>query len=234
MPKIGLGSLGVLLLSIAGLGATPVGADLLQDEVLKGVRAARETDFAFTRRISLERDGKAPKVFVHRFDPRRPPAERWMLLTVDGRAPTAKEIAQARRNARQPVPNYGEIAKWFGAPAVRTASAAGTATYRFARLPDGVLKIGPHDASPHTSAEAVVNTSGPTPFVETVRLSSDKPFRVALVASVKRLSFRNRYHRAADGRPVPADSLGDVAGSLLGRSGQVRTSITYSDFLALK
>lgn len=230
----GIERAGALALSAVGLLATPVSADPLQEEVLKQVRAARETDFAFTRRTSFERDGAPAKVFVHRFDPRRLPAQRWTLLSVDGRAPTPKDLARARRNARQPVPGYGEIAKWFGSPAVRTTSADGEATYRFARLPDGVLKIGSHDASPHTSAEAVVNTSGPTPFVESVRLSSGRPFRVALVASVRSLSFRNRYRPAPDGRPVPADSVGDVSGSLFGRAGRVRTRIAYSDFQALR
>lgn len=207
-------------------------ADALQDQVLAGIRASRDTDFAFTRRMVIDRNGAARTVFVHRFDPRRPAADRWTLVSVDGRTPSPKQIARNRK-AKQPVPYYGELAKWFGAPATRTASAAGTVTYRFAQLPAGTFKLGSHDASPHTGAEAVV-TTGRTPFVSEVRLSSTKAFRMALVASVKSLSFRNHYRPAPDGRPVPQDGSGDIAGSLLGKSGQIRTIVTYSDFVSAR
>jgi hypothetical protein len=217
----------LLLLAAPGVAH----ADALQDQVLAGARASRDSDYAFTRRMVIERSGAARTVIVHRFDPRRALAERWTLVSVDGRAPTAKEIAQTRKGAKQPVPHYGEIAKWFGAPATRTASAPGTATYRFAQLPKDTLKLGSHDASPHTGAEAVVNTNGKTPFVSEVRLTSTKAFRMALVASVKTLTFRNHYRLGTDGRPVPQDGAGDIAGSLLGKSGQIRTSVTYSDFV---
>jgi hypothetical protein len=213
-----------------GLCAQGAQADELQDRVLAGARAVRADSHLFRRTLAIERTGAPRQVRVEEHDPRRPPAQRWSLVSIDGRAPTAKELADARKQRRGPVPSYADIARWFGAPAQRVPAAPGYAAYRFARLPKGALKLGPFDASQHMTAEAVVNIQGPRPFVERVRWTAAKPFRMMLVASVRNMAITGEYRLLPNGYPVPKALSSDTAGSLLGRSGRLRTSATYADF----
>lgn len=204
-------------------------ADALQAEVLAGARAARPEGYAFRRTLTVERTGAARRTIVEQFDPRRPPAERWTLVSMDGRAPGAKELADARKAKRGPVPSYLDVARWFGAPATRVDGPAGYAVYRFARLPKGAVRIGSHDASADTAAEALVNLGGPRPWVERVRMTSTKGFRMMLVASVKSAVITARYRLGADGRPVPADGGSEMTGSVMGKAGRLKTAVAFAD-----
>jgi hypothetical protein len=208
-------------------------ADALQDRIVAEARAVPDA-YAFRRTAAVDRTGAARRTVVESYDPRRPAAARWQLLSIDGRPPTAKEAAQAAKAKRDRPPSYSEIARWFGTPATRVASGPGTATYRFARLPAGIVKIGSHDASPETAVEATVNTGGPTPYVERIRFTSTAPFRMALVASVRSFTVQSRYRPGPDGRPVPLAQVSDMAGSLMGKSGQLRTEVAYTDVVRVR
>jgi hypothetical protein len=210
------------------LVAAPAAADPLQQQVLAGMRAANTADVAFTSTTRLERTGAAAQVIVTRYDPRATAGRRWTVASVDGRAPTAKEatrIAKAANGA--PAPSYARLAQWFGAAATRTGN-----TYRFARLPKGGLKVANRDVSADTSAEAVVNTSGPTPFVERVRYTSLKGFRAMLVAKVDRYVLTANYARLPDGRPFQVANSGDIGGSMMGKGGTIVSTTRYSDIRA--
>lgn len=213
----------------------PALADPLQQQVLAGAKLANGDDFAFTQTTSVQRSGEAAKTFVMRFDPRRPTGARWVLITAEGRAPTPKEAAgAAKQSSSAPVPSYARIARWFGAPATRIATSKDGATYRFALLPKDTVKIGGHDASHDTVAEAFVNTAGATPFVERVRFISAKSFRMALVAKIERFSFTTINRLMPDGRPVMAEADGDMTGALLGKAGWFKTKTVYSDVRAVR
>ena len=210
-------------------------ADAVQDRIVASARGVPQTAFAFTQTTRIARPGAAAKTFVQRYDPAQPQGRRWALVSIDGRAPTAKEAASAVKSANAgPVPSYGRLGLWFGTTATRVATSATTATYRFAALPKGVVMIGKHDASADTAAEAVVNLSGATPFVEHVRYSSTAGFRMALVLKVERYIFDERFRPAADGRPVPSSTTGEMAGAMLGKSGTLTTTTTYSDVRAMR
>lgn len=213
---------------------TAAHADALQGQLLAAAKAVSRDAYAFRHTIAIERSGAPRKVIVESFDPRRAAADRWTLVSIDGRAPTAKEIAQARKVKRQPTASYADLADWIGAPATRIATTPGSVTYRFARLPAGVLKIGSHDASADTAAEAVVNTAGPTPFVERVRFTSATSFRMALVVSIQTIAISARYQMLPNGQPAPADTASVMTGSLLGKAGQLRATVTYSDIQAVR
>lgn len=219
----------IVLVAAALVTPAAADADALQNDLLATMRATRADAFAFQRTIAIERTGAARKVFVERFDPRRAAADRWTLVSVDARPPTKKEADRARKARQGPVPSYGELAKWFGGTATRSDTAPGQVTYRFARLPDGVLKIGPHDASADTQAEAVVNTTGRVPFVERVRLTTTKPFRMMLVAAVQGLTVTARYRLLPSGQVVPATTASSVTGSMLGKSGKLDTFVAIED-----
>lgn len=205
-------------------------ADELQDRVLAGARAVRADSHLFRRTLVIERTGAPRQVRVEEHDPRRPIAQRWSLVSIDGRAPTPKEAADARKQKRGPVPSYADLQRWFGAPAQRIPAAPGYAAYRFARLPKGALKLGPFDASPNMTAEALVNLQGPRPFVESVRWTAAKPFRMMLVASVRSMAITGGYRLLPGGYPVPQALSSDTSGSVFGRAGRLRTAATYADF----
>ena len=222
-----------MIAQVVGCGAlwltlvAPARADALQERLLAAMRATRADGFAFRQTTVIERTGAARKTLVEQYDPRRANAERWSLVSVDARAPSAKDVAGWRKIKRDRVPSYAENARWFGAPATRVDGAGGIVTYRFARLPAGTLKIGPHDASADAQAEAVVNTRGRMPFVERVRLVTTKPFRMMLVAAVQSIAATARYTVLADGAVVPAEVGSRTTGSLMGESGVLTTQTTY-------
>ncbi|MCC2976404.1 hypothetical protein LK533_06920 [Sphingomonas sp. PL-96] len=107
------------------LAAPEVRADELQNRVLAAMRASRPDGFRFQRTSVTDRTGAARTTVVEQYDPGRPAAQRWQLVSVDGRKPTAKEAAGSRKAKRGPVPAYAELAKWFGAPATRSDASPG-------------------------------------------------------------------------------------------------------------
>lgn len=211
--------------------AAPAHADPLQDQVLAGMKAANTADVAFTQTMRIERTGSPAKEVVTRYDPHAAPGTHWTLVSIDGRPPTAKQVADAaKRSGKRPAPSsYGELAKWFGGAATVVARTPESVTYRFARLPKGEIMMGSHDASADTVADAVVNIAGKMPFVERVRLASSAPFRMMLVAKVERYAFTSSFTLLADGRPFPNGIDADLSGSLMGKAGSMRTRIRFAD-----
>ena len=219
-----------LLATCALTFAVPANADPLQDRVLATMRRTDTADVALTATTSIERSGAATQEIVTRYDPRAATGRRWTVARMNGRAPTAKESTQVLKAANgTPMPSYARLARWFGAPATRVAQRPGAVTYRFARLPAGALKIGSHDASADTVADVVVNTAGPTPFVERVRFGSARPFRMMLVARVERYAFTSSYAPLADGRAFPTGTDAEIAGSMMGKGGMFKTRTRYTD-----
>jgi hypothetical protein len=219
----------VFALATSGLAGV-VHADALQEQVLAAARSTRSDVYAFRRTITIERTGVARQVFVEQFDPRKPAGQMWSLASVDGHAPLAKDLDSWRKGDRGPVSSYNQLAKWFGGTATRSDGAQGYVTYRFARLPAGALKVGSHDASADTQAEALVNTQGRVPFVERIRLVSTKSFRMMLVASVQSMATSGHYRVQSDGLAVPAEATSRIVGSLFGKDQTLQAFATYSDF----
>lgn len=223
------------LATLAFVLPTPAFADALQQQVLAGARAVSEEDFAFTQTMVNQRSGEGAKTYVARYDPKRPKPSRWTLISAEGRAPKPKESAQlAKQGASNPVPSYARIATWFGAPATRSAGSDGKVIYRFASLPMGTIKMGSHDASADAAAEALVNTSGKTPFVERVRVTMAKPFRMMMVAKIERVDATSLYRMLPDGRPVIVSTNSDMTGSVLGKSGSFKSRVSYTDMRAAR
>lgn len=209
------------------LVASPAAADTLQDQLLARMHATDTAAVTFTATTRIARSGKPAQEIVTRHDPRAVAGQRWSVVSVDGRRPTAKETRDILKAANgSPVPSYARLARWFGAPATRVAQGPGSVTYRWARLPAGGLRIGNHDASADTTAEAVVDTTG-TPFVRQVRLTSTAGFRMMLVAKVERYVFISTFALLPDGRPYPAGQDAEVAGALMGKGGSIATRTRY-------
>ena len=116
-------------------------ADALQQQVLAAAKTASAKDFTFVQTMRFDRTGAAAMERVSRYDPRGG-AKPWMLLKIDGKPPTAKQLEQdGKRASRVPPPSYARIIEWFGAPATRIATTPTSVTYRFASLPKGAVKI---------------------------------------------------------------------------------------------
>ena len=212
------------------LAPLPAFADALQQQIVAGAREVTAEDFAFTQTSINERTGKGAKEYILAFDPKRPKEARWTLVRVEGRAPTAKEQAGlAKRAGKGRVPSYADIAKWFGGPATRVSGGKASATYRFASLPAGTIKLGSHDASADTAAEAVVNTSGALPFVERVRFTSNRPFRMMMVAKVEQMDMSVTYGLMANNRPAVVGNTVSMSGSLMGKAGAFKSRTGFSN-----
>ena len=225
----------LLVASLAAcLSASAAHADEVQNQIVAAAKGTSASAYGFRRTMTIQQTGKPRKILIEQYDPRRPAADQWSLVSVDGRAPTAKESADAHKMKRGPVPSYGELAKWIGAPASRTSPGPGYVLYRFARLPAGTLKIGSHDASADTQGEVLVNIKDKTPLVEHVRLKSTKGFRMMLVAAIDSILIDQRYRMLPDGHAVPSQAISDMSGSMLGKAGRMQAEATYSDFKAAR
>jgi hypothetical protein len=220
------------LAAIALLSASSAAdADALLDRLLIDARTVDPGDLAWTRTTRTEQRGAGEakvSVVVERYDPSRPTARRWMLSSIDGRAPTAKEVEEyAQSRSEATVPGYARILKHLGGKLQRD-DASGHPVYRGSGLPKGAFVANRHDLSAEAKVEAHV-APGPKPFVERIVLASGKPFRMMLVAKVDRVEGVTRYKLMPDGRPVPAEQVTIMTGSMMGKSGTIRTVSTYSD-----
>ena len=132
--------------------------------------------WAFTQ-VVREFDGKELKQErFERYDPSRGKMERWNLVSINGRPPTAKERAdwQERKNKKQrrPKPELAENFDFAGAKVV--AETAETIRYE---LP---LRSSIDWLFPISKVELLVTINKTGPALEQVQAQIDEPFRVAL------------------------------------------------------
>lgn len=208
-------------------------ADGLKQRIVAHARTVGADDYAFTRTARVEQvgGGKAqPKVLVERFDPAKPADQRWKIESVDGRPPTAQELkAHSVEASKRHAPSYAKVAEYFSAPATTTVDSHGRTVFHFAALTKGTVIVAGSDISENSSADAVVDTTGATPFVEQVHFKLNKAIRMKLVAKIESFEGTTRFRMLPDGKPVPAEQMSDVNGSMLGKEGRIRTTLTYTD-----
>ena len=206
--------------------------DALKARVMALARTVTPNDFAFTRTARVEQttgDKTETRVTVEKFDPRKPGEQRWTLVSVDGRAPTADELqAHAKESPKRRVTHYGRVADYFGAASTTTGPSS-RPVFRFAALPKESLVLDNSDLSSSAIAEATVDASGAAPFVEQVRFTLTRPARLKLVAKVEKMESTTRYRMMPEGIPAPVEQVSDMHGSMLGKTGRIRTVLTYSE-----
>lgn len=220
------------LTAAVALIALPAHADPLLDRIVAEARTVGPDDFAWTRTTKAEQrsgDKVETATRVERFDPSRPAGQRWTLVSVDGKPPSAEDAKDyAKATADAMVPNYGRVAGYFGAGAQKVTGSGGRLLFRATKLPKRAFMMNKSDLSAHARAEATV-AEGAKPFVERLDIVTTKPFRMMLVAKVEQLAATSRYKLMPDGRPVLVEQISDMRGSMMGKSGSMRTVITYSD-----
>ena len=230
--------LAISVATTARVGAQPrdENTDALKQRVLALARTVGPDDYAFTRKARVEQieaGKKEETVTIEQFDPAKPAQQRWTLVSVDGRAPTSQELERHAKEApKRNVAHYGRVATYFGAPAT-AAEVANGRSFRFVVLPKESLIVNGTDLSAHAVAEAIVATSGAIPFVEQVRFTLTRPARIKVVAKVEQFEATTRYRQMPNGKPVPVEQMSDVSGSMLGKTGRLKTVLTYTEHRAV-
>ena len=226
------------IVAFAAASLTSHAADSLQERVLSVARDVTAEDYAFTRFVRLERNdgGKiTQRTELERYDPAKPAEQRWSLVAVDGRPPSAEESKKyARDTARRQPMHYGRIASYFASPAPSSTDTKGRTVFRFASLPGRTVVLAGNDVSANAVCDAAVNTSGAVPFVEEARFTVARPVRVKVVAKIDRGEVVSRYRIMPNGKPVPTEHISDIHGSLMGRQGRIKSVLTYSEHRALR
>lgn len=158
--------------------------------------------------------------------------ERWdgkqlTLINVDGKPPTADDLASHRKaSAGRPVPGYHRVADFLGPGATRSQDAQGRTLYRVNGLPKGSITIG-RDISANLVAEALIDNSGPQPFVSRLRITLPKPLGFMFVARLDSFEAVSDY-RLVGGRPVLVRQTQAITGTQMGKSGTSRSESLYT------
>ena len=212
-------------------------ADALKERIIAHARTVTAEDYAYTRTVRVETtegDKKEESVIVDRWDPAKPLDQRWTMISIDGKPPTADQLKEFRKAVqKRRLAYYGRVAGYFAKPATSAVDARGRTIFRFPSLPKESVMVSDSDISANATGEVVVDTTGATPFIEEVRFTSTKPTRVKLIAKIERFETMTRYRLMPDGKPVPIESFSDMTGSMLGQQGRIRTRIAYTDHRAV-
>lgn len=124
--------------SVAATNAADANSDALKQQIVAQARTVSPDDYAFTRTSKVEQiegDKTEQRVIVDRWDPTKPAAQRWSLVSIDGHPPKAKELkAYTTESAKRRVPSYGRVASYFGGTSTKSVDSRGRTVYRFACL----------------------------------------------------------------------------------------------------
>ena len=165
---------------------------------------SRAEDFAYTRTVrttQVQSDKTEEIVIVERWDPSQPADQRWTFVSFKGRPPTAEELKDYAKNlSKRRQPYYGRVAEYFSKPFTSATDSRGRTLLRFPSLPKGTVMVSDSDLSANATGEALVNTSGPAPFLEEVRFRSTKPTRLKLIAKIESFETMTRYRLLPDGK----------------------------------
>jgi hypothetical protein len=212
-----------LLVVLAAAAPAP---DPVLEQVLAGARAVplASTSFERTQRSISKEENDAPetRIRVDRWDGRQ-----LTLVSINGKPPTQKEAEEFRKaTAGRPVPGYYRLASFLGQGARRVPDAKGRVVYRVDKLPKGSINIG-RDISANVSAEAIVDTSGPRPFVSRLRMYLPKPLSFFMVAKLDKFEAESEYRMGPDGRPVLVHQTQLISGAQMGTAGTTTTESHY-------
>ncbi len=186
-----------LALFIASTAASAQTPDPVQT-AFDAMTASKDQQWAYTRTRS-----EPDEVRIEKFDPASDPE--WTLLSVNGQAPSEK---QRRRYAKTIESRATEDKSEFD-------DLAQDGSWQLLDETDKQWRYGfkpkpeaddPQQATDALNGELVVNKAGP--FVQTMRIWSDRPFKPAAVAKVLELRMQIDFDEIAEGvyRPVSSSS----------------------------
>lgn len=210
-----------LLLSTA---ATP-SADLV-DRALDAMEAAEPRDWAFVETVDFN-DTR----IVHRHEPDREGADRWVLVSIDGRAPTDDEREKhAKRKAAQETQEDGNNGlRKLIAPGslVMLDHDASFARYRFKPVTDDE-----GDARLYEHLTGTLRVVKDGPYIDRVELNSDKPFSPGFSVKVHSFSIVMTFGpEGGDGAVLPRSERFRMAGrAMVVKKIDMDVNVRYGDY----
>ncbi|WP_448578832.1 hypothetical protein [Thermaurantiacus sp.] len=219
----------VALLATLSLAA-PVAAAPAIDAIRAEVRAAGPYAFERTRAITDTRGGGTKRVEVDRYDPGKPEGQRWSLVSVNGKAPSAEDRkAWEEFIAGQPIaPGPWRLDPLLAGAEPKVTSRGAETVYSWPKLPKGSLPLGKFDLTDKLAAEASVIDMAGKPTVRQVRITAPKPFRVMMLAKFDTMTVTSDYARDASGRLILTRQETVQDATIPGRGkGVMRTEMTF-------
>jgi hypothetical protein len=163
----------VLLLGLSALRAEP--PSLLAEAMQRWT--AEMDDWAFTQRVRTFDNDKVKLERLERYDPSRPDNQRWELLEIDGKPPTAeqREYWQQRKNRKPKRRAEKAIEDYFDFDHAKLANETAEAVRYEVPIRRDATRLVPVEK---ISIEVVVNKA--THTIQQITGGLREPFRVAL------------------------------------------------------
>lgn len=167
----------LVILVFAGF-APPAFAEtprLLEEALQKWV--AGTDDWAFTQRVKMFDDDKVKLERVERYDPSRPDNQRWQLLEINGKPPTAahREYWQLRKNRKAKRRAEGTLEKYFAFEQATVSRETATAVSYDVPLRKEATRLAPLE-----KIIIEISVDKASRSIEQVKGGLREPFRVAL------------------------------------------------------
>ncbi len=212
--------LGAFLSALPGFAAMP---DYVR-EALHQFNPSVPTGWAYTVATVRNNDARA----TARFDPTKPPADRWTLLELNGRPPTEKELEQYRR-ARASAPTMQAsfqkadiepaTIELIGEDAERSEFRCG-----FREAATGADKM-----LAHLTLRLTINKR--QPHIEKYALELKEPYAPVLGVKMRELLVQMTFTAPVAGRPsLPATHTSHFLGRIFLIGTEENLVLTYTDF----
>ena len=190
-------------------GPVPESYEALFERALESIAWDFHADWAFT-----ETESGSDGDFVGRFDPRMPEENRWRLLSIDGRTPTAEESKQyAERKRGEPGDNDhegdGEIDAMVEPGSLELVEETGEHwLLRFVPTDDGGDDDMGREVLERMNGTAKILKQGH--YLEYIDIRNTKPIRPKVGVKMKKFLTRITFGAAVEGGPIVMKSV-DVA-----------------------
>lgn len=199
----------------------------LREAIISDARAADPAGMAFERTTTAVRRGpgiKEKTVTVERWD-----GQRWGLVSVNGKAPTATHLKTFRKaTAANPVPGYHRMAALLAAASDVSTDGDGRRVLKIPVLPPGSVRTDSADISSHLSGEAVITTTDGKPWVARLKVRARENFKLNMLIKVTNFEQTSDYRMGPDGKPRLASSMADSKGQMFGFVGGQTDEVTYA------
>lgn len=201
-------------------------------EALADVARHEAAGFAFTRKVHvIAEDERVDR--TERYDPSRPPGERWQLLEVEGRPPDAADLADYDGGDGDPLPRYaGVIGDIDRADATLIGQESTRLRYRLEKTKAGFLQGRGEAFADHLVTTVTVETDSPTPYVAQLEITAPESFEPAIAAKITDFVTRFTFAPHKRGETIlPREIVVEVEGAaFLFASFGAKTRVRYSDY----
>jgi hypothetical protein len=212
------------------LAAAPPGdlrLEPLREAIISDALACDPAGMAFERTTTAVRRGPGMNektVTVERWD-----GQRWTLLSVNGKTPSALQLKSFRKaSTSSPVPGYHRLAALMAAASDISTDAEGRHVLKIPVLPAGSVRTDSADISGHLSGEAVIATTEGKPWVARLKVRAREDFKLNLLIKVTNFEQISDYRLGPDGKPRLASQSALSKGNMMGISGGQTDEVVYA------